>query len=139
MDAAITYKLEFINVIIWLLAQRNTVIVETFVTIITLNPSNGFLVRHGSNVANNSCTRILWVFFTSPEVAMDNKVYTLNNLNLRDTTKQQAVEIIDTEIKIMQYKIQCLKQITIFYLKYIYILIFNKKYIYIFIYIKCIF
>ena len=70
---------------------------------------------------------------------MDNKVYTLNNLNLRDTTKQRAVEIIDTEIKIMQYKIQCLKQITIFYLKYIYILIFNKKYIYIFIYIKCIF
>ena len=38
---------------------------------------------------------------------MDNKVYTLNELNLRDTTQERAVEIIDTEIKIMQYKIQC--------------------------------
>ena len=38
---------------------------------------------------------------------MDNEVDTLNNLNLRGTTKQQVVQIIDTEIKIMQFKIQC--------------------------------
>ena len=38
---------------------------------------------------------------------MDNELDTMNNLNLRGTTKQQVVQIIDTEIKIMQFKIQC--------------------------------
>ena len=49
----------------------------------------------------------LTVFFVVSKVAMDNKVYTFNNLNLRGTTKQRVVEIIDTGIKIMQHKIQC--------------------------------
>ena len=49
----------------------------------------------------------LTVFFVVSKVAMDNEVYTLNNLNLRGTTKQRVVEIIDTGIKIMQHKIQC--------------------------------
>ena len=49
--------------------------------------------------------------FVASKVAMDNEVYTLNNLNLRGTTKQRVVEIIDTEIKIMQYKIQYINKI----------------------------
>ena len=38
---------------------------------------------------------------------MDNEVYTLIKLNLRGTTKQRFGNVTDTEIKIMQYKIQC--------------------------------
>ena len=49
--------------------------------------------------------------FVASKVAMDNEVYTLNNLNLRGTKKQWVVEITDTEIKIMQYKIQYINKI----------------------------
>ena len=63
------------------------VIVEPLVTVITLNASKGFPVRHRSNVPNNSCTMILLYFtwqlpFVASKVAMDNEVYILNNLNL---------------------------------------------------------